>query len=104
MGLEWNQVHYYCGHLLAYYTKPWILNADDCGVINEINERQGKRKYSEETCSSVALSTTEPTWLDPVLNPDSRGGNRTTDRLSYIDSLCRQLPVILEERNLCSAR
>jgi hypothetical protein len=22
MGLEWNQLHYYCGHLLAYCTSP----------------------------------------------------------------------------------
>jgi hypothetical protein len=30
-----------------------------------IENWQGKRKYSEKTCLSVTLSTTNPTWSDP---------------------------------------
>jgi hypothetical protein len=45
---------------------------------------QGKPKYSEKTCPSATLSTTNPTWLDPVLNPGRRGGKPATNRLSYV--------------------
>jgi hypothetical protein len=44
---------------------------------------QGKTKYSEKTCPSATLSTTDPTWLDPDLNPGRRGGKPVTNRLSY---------------------
>jgi hypothetical protein len=44
---------------------------------------QGRPKYSEETCLSATLSTANPTWLDPGLNPGSCGGNSLTNRLSY---------------------
>jgi hypothetical protein len=40
-------------------------------------------EYSEKTCPSTILSTTNPTWLDPVLNPGRRGGKPATNRLSY---------------------
>jgi hypothetical protein len=32
---------------------------------------------------STTLSTTNPTWLDPGLNPGRRGGKPATNRLSY---------------------
>jgi hypothetical protein len=38
---------------------PWMIDGDDCGVISEMNEWQGKPKYWEETCPSAALSTTD---------------------------------------------
>jgi hypothetical protein len=38
--------------------KPWMTGG---GVINEMNEWQGKLKYSEETYPSVSLSTAYPT-------------------------------------------
>jgi hypothetical protein len=40
---------------------------------------RGKPKYLEKTCPSATLSTTNPTWLDPVLNPDRRGGKPATN-------------------------
>jgi hypothetical protein len=46
-------------------------------------EWQGKPKYSEKTCPSAILSTTNPTRLDPDLNPSRRGGKPATNRLSY---------------------
>jgi hypothetical protein len=39
--------------------------------------------YSEKTCPSVTSSTTNPTCLDPILNPGRRGGKPATNRLSY---------------------
>jgi hypothetical protein len=43
---------------------------------------QGKPKYSEKTCPSATLSTTNPTCL-PDANPGRRGGKPATNRLSY---------------------
>jgi hypothetical protein len=39
-------------------------------------EWQGKPKYSEKTCPSATLSTTNPTWPDPCSHPDSAVGSR----------------------------
>jgi hypothetical protein len=44
---------------------------------------QGKPKYSEKTCPSAILSTTNPTWPDPGANSGRRGGKPATNRLSY---------------------
>jgi hypothetical protein len=43
------------------FCRPWITDDDDCGAVSGMNEWQGKQKYSEKTCLSVALSTTDPT-------------------------------------------
>jgi hypothetical protein len=42
-----------------------MIDGDDCGAISGINEWQGKPKYSEKTCTSDALSATDPTLLEP---------------------------------------
>jgi hypothetical protein len=34
---------------------------DDCEAVGGKNECQGKPEYSDETCPSAALSTTDPT-------------------------------------------
>jgi hypothetical protein len=39
----------------------WMIDGDDCGAISGTNEWQGKPEYSEETCRSAALSTTDAT-------------------------------------------
>jgi hypothetical protein len=44
---------------------------------------QGKPMYSEKTCPSATLSSTNPTWPDPGSNPGRRGGKPATNRLSY---------------------
>jgi hypothetical protein len=44
---------------------------------------QGKPKYSEKTCPSATLFTTNPTWPDPGANPDRRCGKPATNRFSY---------------------
>jgi hypothetical protein len=46
------------------------------------DEWQGKPKYSEKTCPSDALSTTNPTCC-PDANPGCRGGKPASNRLSY---------------------
>jgi hypothetical protein len=44
---------------------------------------QGKQKYSEKTCPSATLSTTNPTWPDLRSNPGRHGGKPATSRLGY---------------------
>jgi hypothetical protein len=44
---------------------------------------QEKPKYSEKSCPSATLSTTNPTWPDPGATPGRRGGKPATNRLSY---------------------
>jgi hypothetical protein len=44
---------------------------------------EGKPKYSEKTCPSATLSTTNTTWPDLGSNPGRRGGKPATIRLSY---------------------
>jgi hypothetical protein len=34
---------------------------DDCGAVNGMNEWQGKLNYSEKTCPTAPVSTTDPT-------------------------------------------
>jgi hypothetical protein len=67
--------------LLAYCTSPrwwrWVWS-------NWWNAWQGKRKFSEKTCSSAALSTTNPTWPDQGSNPGHRGGKPATNRISFL--------------------
>jgi hypothetical protein len=43
----------------------------------------GETEYSEKTCPSAILSTTNPTWPDPGSIPGRRGGKPATNRLSY---------------------
>jgi hypothetical protein len=38
-----------------------MIDGDDCGGISGMNEWQEKQEYSEKTCPSAALSTTDPT-------------------------------------------
>jgi hypothetical protein len=74
----WNL--WYCGHYWPFVPAP----GDRWWWRNWWNEDwQGKPKYSEKTCLSATLSTTNPTWLDPGLNPGCRGGKPATNRLSY---------------------
>jgi hypothetical protein len=53
------------------------------GDYEEIGGMKGKLKYLEKTCPSATLSTTNPTRLDPGLNPVCRHGKPATNRLSY---------------------
>jgi hypothetical protein len=68
------------GHWMAYCNCPgWLW----WWRIWWNEDRQGNPKYSEKTCPSATLSTTNPTWPDPGLNPRRRGGKPATNRLSY---------------------
>jgi hypothetical protein len=60
-----------------------MIGDGDCGKNRWNEDWQGKPKYSKKTCHSTTLSTKNPTWLDPVLNPGRRGGKPANNRLSY---------------------
>jgi hypothetical protein len=51
-------------------------------------ELTGKLKYSDKTCFSAALSTTNPTWTDLGLNPGSYSYKPATDWLNYKMAKC----------------
>jgi hypothetical protein len=69
------------GHLLSNCACPgWLWG---WRIIRWNEDCQGKPKYSEKTCPSATLSTTNPTWPDPGSNPGRRGGRPATNRLSY---------------------
>jgi hypothetical protein len=72
---------WYVGHFWPIVPAPddrwWLWS----GWWNE--DWQGKPKYSEKTCPSSTLSTTNPTWPDLGSNPGRRGGKPATNHLSY---------------------
>jgi hypothetical protein len=44
----------------------------------------GKNRSTRgKTCPSATLSTTNPTWTDPELNPGIRGERPDTNRLTH---------------------
>jgi hypothetical protein len=66
------------GHWMAYCTCPGCLW---WWRIWWNEDWQGKPKYSEKIRPSATLSTTNPTWPDPGLNPGRRCGKSATNRL-----------------------
>jgi hypothetical protein len=69
--------------LMAYWQAPddrwgWLWS-------NWWNEDwQGKPKYSEKTCPSATLPTTNPTWPDLGSNPGRRGGKPASNRMVMV--------------------
>jgi hypothetical protein len=59
------------------------MTDDDCEAISGFNEWQGEGDYSEKTCPSAALSSTDPRKLNPGSNPVYRGEKPATGRLRY---------------------
>jgi hypothetical protein len=55
----------------------------------------GKLQYSEKTCPSATLSTTNPTWSDLGSNPGRRGGKPATNCLSFGTSVFWELVTVL---------
>jgi hypothetical protein len=78
-----------CGHYWPIVPAPgdrwwWLWS-------NWWNEDwQGKLKYSEKTCPSATLSTTNPTRPEPGSNPGRRGGKPATNRVSYGEAAYRR--------------
>jgi hypothetical protein len=59
-------------------------------------EFTGEPKYSEKTCPSATLSTTNPPWPDPGSNAGRRSGKPATNRLSYGTTFSWKLSYNLE--------
>jgi hypothetical protein len=62
--------------------QSWMIGDGDRGEIGGIKIGRGTRSTRRKPPSST-LSTINPTWLDPGLNPGRRGGKPATNRLSY---------------------
>jgi hypothetical protein len=63
------------------YSPRWQMRV----IVEQLVEWRlaGKPKYSEKTCPSAILSTTNPTWPDPCKNTGRHGGKPVTNRLNY---------------------
>jgi hypothetical protein len=73
-----NWVHLVRRPLIGLLYQPRMMS-----VSSRLNENwQGKLKYSERTCPSATLSTTNSTWHDLGSNPGLRGRKPATNRLS----------------------
>jgi hypothetical protein len=59
---------------------------------------QKEPKYSEKTCPSAILSTTNPTWPDPGANPGRHGGKPSNNRLSYGAALRASVTIIIKNK------
>jgi hypothetical protein len=60
-----------------------MIGDGDCREIGGMKIGRGNRSTRKKTYPSATLSTTNPTWLDPGLNPGRRGGKPATNRFSY---------------------
>jgi hypothetical protein len=57
---------------------------DGCEAVGGMRiGRRNRSTYFEKTCPSTTLFATNLTWPDLGSNPDRRGGNPATNRLSY---------------------
>jgi hypothetical protein len=89
--------HTACRPLLAYCTCPgWLWG----WRIWWNEDWQGKPKYSEKTCLSATLSTTNPTWPDPGANPGCRSLRLVTDRLSKLMKKIRIHGILIDRKPL----
>jgi hypothetical protein len=74
------ETNWYVGHCWPIVPAPawwWLWSSR----WNE--DWQGTLKYSEKTCPSATLSTTNPTWPDLGSNPGRSGEKPATNHLSY---------------------
>jgi hypothetical protein len=68
--MEWDWVHLVLQPLFGLLYQPQMIHDNDCGAVG----RMIKRKYSEKTCPSATLSTTNPAWFDSGSNTGRLGG------------------------------
>jgi hypothetical protein len=68
-----------------------------CGMWNAWG---GKPEYSEKTCPSAALSTTNSTWHDPVSKPGNGNGRLTTRAMTQpVWSKCNTWVFVIIKHN-----
>jgi hypothetical protein len=56
-----------------------MIDGDDCGAVRGMNDLAREMEVLGENLPPAALSTTDPTYLDPGL----RRGKPATNHLSY---------------------
>jgi hypothetical protein len=60
-----------------------MIGDGDWEEIGGMKIGKGNRSTRMKPAPAPLLSTTNPTWLDPGLNPGRRSGKQATNRLSY---------------------
>jgi hypothetical protein len=79
-GVGWDWVHLARRSLPSLLYQPRTID-DECEAVAGM--RNGKGKYSEKTCPSATLSTTNPTWPNLGSNLGRRCGKPANNRLRY---------------------
>jgi hypothetical protein len=82
VALVWDWLHLVRLPLFRLLYQPWMMDDDEYGAVGGLIGR-GNRSYTEKTCPTAAVSTTNPTWRDPCSNRDLRGGKPATNLLNY---------------------
>jgi hypothetical protein len=93
--MEFNWVHSSLRSLIGLLCQPRVIM-----MMVKLVEwwLVGETEVLEENLPAT-LSTTNPTWLDPGLNSDRRGGKPATNRLSYGATFGTQLKKFERNKN-----
>jgi hypothetical protein len=85
LGVGWDWVHSVLRPLFGLWYQPLTIDDVGCEAVGGMRIGRGNRStsYSEKTCPSATLPTTNPTWPYPGSNSGRRGGKPATNRLSY---------------------
>jgi hypothetical protein len=93
MGLEWNQVQYHCGHLLACFTSPgWEMTMM---IVKWMSRKGNQNTWRKVAPMLLCPPQIQHDLLDPGLNLSCHGTKPVTDRLSYGTALCSSLSLLL---------
>jgi hypothetical protein len=63
--------------------QPRMIGDTDCGEICGMKIGRGNRSTRRKPAPALLCPPQIPTWVDPDLNPDRRGGKSATNCLSY---------------------
>jgi hypothetical protein len=91
IGLEWNQVHYHCGHLLACCTSPgWFMVM----IVEQLVEAMGVRENRSTPMKPAPVPLCPPQIprdLTRGWNPVRGGRKPANNRLSYCAAKCTSI-------------
>jgi hypothetical protein len=66
--------------LISLLYQPRMIDGYGYGAVSGMNEWQGNSKYSENTCPSAALTSTDATLIGAGSNLGCRGGKPANNR------------------------
>jgi len=82
MSIGWECLWTAATNMPIFHIHPptWYMSMESHGgmILTGVKGRTRRK-----TCRSATLSTTNPTWTDPAVNPCLRGERPATNRLSH---------------------